>query len=388
MDMYNILTLNKIAACGTDQLPADKFRVSSDIEPPDAILLRSADMHSYGAPDSLLAVGRAGAGVNNIPVDKYSERGIVVFNTPGANANAVKELVIAALLLSSRKITMGIEWVQGLAGQTDVAKLVESGKSQFVGPEISGKKLGVIGLGAIGVLVANACHSLGMDVYGYDPFLSVDSAWRLSRGVHKAAGIDAILTECDYISIHIPLNKDTKGMFNADSFSKLKKGAHILNFSRGELVDNKAVKEAVQQGVIACYVTDFPNEELLGVEGIIPIPHLGASTPESEDNCAVMAAEEIRDYLLYGIIKNSVNYPDCDAPFTGRKRICVHHKNIPNVVARLTAEVASRGVNIDNMLNRSKGVYAYTLIDVDDGELSGAAEKLRAIEGVIRVRVI
>ena len=386
--MYNILTLNKIAACGTDQLPADKFHVASDIESPDAILLRSADMHSYNAPDSLLAVGRAGAGVNNIPVDKYAERGIVVFNTPGANANAVKELVIAALLMSSRKINEGINWVQGLAGQTGVAKSVEAGKSQFVGPEISGKKLGVIGLGAVGVLVANACHSLGMDVYGYDPFVSVDSAWRLSRGVHKAAGIDIILAECDYITIHIPLNKETKATFNTDTLSKVKKGVRILNFSRGDLVDNDAIKNALQNGSVSCYVTDFPNEELLGVNGVIPIPHLGASTPESEDNCAVMAAEEINDYLLYGIIRNSVNYPDCDAPYTGRKRICVHHKNIPNVVARLTAEFANRGVNIDIMINRSKGVNAYTVMDIDDGALNGAEEKLRAVDGVIRVRVI
>jgi len=380
--------LNKIAACGTDQLPADKFSVSSGAASPDGILLRSADMHSYNAPDCLLAVGRAGAGVNNIPVDKYAESGIVVFNTPGANANAVKELVIAALLMSSRKVDAGICWAQSLAGQSGVAKLVEAGKSQFVGPEISGKKLGVIGLGAVGVLVANACNSLGMNVYGYDPFLSVDAAWRLSRGVHKAASVDTIIAECDYITIHVPLNGETKGMLNADTLAKAKKGVRILNFSRGELVDNKAIKDAVRDGLVSCYVTDFPNEELLGVDGIIPIPHLGASTPESEDNCAVMAAEEIRDYLLYGVIRNSVNYPDCDAPFTGRKRICVHHKNVPNVVASLTAEVASRGVNIDNMMNRSKGAYAYTVIDIDEGELNGTEAKLRSVDGVIRVRVI
>ena len=386
--MYNILTLNKIAACGTDQLPADMFTVSSDAAAPDGILLRSADMHSYDPPKSLLAVGRAGAGVNNIPVEKYADLGIVVFNSPGANANAVKELVIAALLLSSRNINAGINWVQGLAGQAGVAKLVEAGKGQFVGPEIAGKKLGVVGLGAVGVLVANACHSLGMDVYGYDPFLSVDSAWRLSRGVHKAPGVDAVVSECDYITIHIPLNKETKGMFNADMFKKVKKGARILNFSRGELADNAAVKDALQNGLISCYVTDFPNEELLGAEGVIPIPHLGASTPESEDNCAVMAAEELRDYLLYGVIRNSVNYPDCDMTYTGKKRICVHHKNIPNVVASLTALLASRGMNIDNMSNRSKGAYAYTVIDVDDEKLNGTEENLRAVEGVIRVRVI
>jgi len=386
--MFKILTLNKIAACGTEQLPADIFQVSSDIEAPEGILLRSADMHSYSASGSLLAVGRAGAGVNNIPVDKYAENGIVVFNTPGANANAVKEMVLAALLMSSRKINEGINWVQGLAGQTGVDKLVEAEKSQFAGPEISGKKLGVIGLGAIGVLVSNACNSLGMEVYGYDPFLSVDSAWRLSRGVHKAEGVEAILSECDYITIHIPLNSETRGMINANSLAKTKKGARILNFSRGELVDNEAVKAALQNGQISCYVTDFPNESVLGVEGIITIPHLGASTPESEDNCAVMAAQELREYLLYGSIKNSVNFPDCDLPFSGKKRICVMHKNIPNVVARLTAEVASRGVNIDNMINRSKGANAYTIIDTDVSELTGVEDKLRAFEGVIRVRVI
>ncbi|MDR1558845.1 MAG: phosphoglycerate dehydrogenase [Clostridiales bacterium] len=386
--MYTILTLNKIAACGTEQLPADIFRVSSDADSPDGILLRSADLHSYEVPAGLLAVGRAGAGVNNIPVDRYAEKGIVVFNTPGANANAVKELVIAALLLSSRKIDAGINWLQSLSGQTGVAKLVEAGKSQFTGPEISGKKLGVIGLGAIGVLVANACNSLGMEVYGYDPFLSVDAAWRLSRGVHKAPGVDAILAECDYITIHIPLNAQTRGMINADSLAKVKNGARVLNFSRGELVDNAAIKDAVSNGLVSCYITDFPNEELLGVNGVIPIPHLGASTPESEDNCAVMAAEEIREYLLRGTIKNSVNFPDSDLPYTGKKRFCVLHKNIPNVVASLTKEVANRGVNIDNMTNRSKGPYAYTVIDVDESELTGLEDKLRGVEGVIRVRVI
>ncbi|MDR2649607.1 MAG: 3-phosphoglycerate dehydrogenase [Clostridiales bacterium] len=386
--MYNILTLNKIADCGADQLSADMFRVSSDENAPDAILLRSADIHSYETPAGLLAVGRAGAGVNNIPVDKYAEKGIVVFNTPGANANAVKELVIAALMLSSRKIDAGINWVQSLAGQSGVAKLIEAGKGQFAGPEISGKKLGVIGLGAVGVLVANACNSLGMEVYGFDPFLSVDAAWRLSRGVHKALGVDAILAECDYITIHVPLNAETRGMINTDALAKVKSGVRILNFSRGELVDNAAIKDAVQTGIVGCYLTDFPNEELLGVDGIIPIPHLGASTPESEDNCAVMAAEEIREYLLCGAIKNSVNFPDCDLPYTDKKRLCVLHKNIPHVVARLTAEVADRGVNIDYMINRSKGVNAYTVIDVDENELIGIEDKLHRVEGVIRVRVI
>jgi len=390
--VYSILTLNKIATCGLAQLPEDKFQVSDDVEMPHAILLRSADMHSYEVPESLLAVGRAGAGVNNIPVDKYAEQGVVVFNTPGANANAVKELIVAGILLSSRKIHAGINWVQSLQGQSGVAKLVEKEKGKFVGPEITGKKIGVLGLGAIGVLVANACNSLGMDVYGYDPFLSVDAAWALSRGVHKAASIDEILSVCDYVSINVPLNADTKNMINAEKLSIAKKGARLLNFSRADLVDNAAIKDAVQSGQISCYVTDFPNEDLLGIDGIITIPHLGASTPESEDNCAVMAAQEINDYLLYGSIKNSVNYPDCNLlSVSGRKRFCVFHKNIPKVVARLADVFAGRGVNIDNMINRSKGTNAYTVLevdDVDDADLPGAEDDLRAVNGVVRVRVI
>ena len=387
--MYSILTLNKITTCGLAQLPEDKFQVSADVEKPHAILLRSADMHSYEVPETLLAVGRAGAGVNNIPVDKYAEQGIVVFNTPGANANAVKELIVAGILLSSRKIHAGINWVQSLQGQSGVAKLVEKEKGKFVGPEIRGKKIGVLGLGAIGVLVANSCNSLGMDVFGYDPFLSVDAAWALSRGVHKAASVDEILSVCDYVSINVPLNADTKNMINAEKLSLAKKGARILNFSRADLVDNAAIKDAIQSGHISCYVTDFPNEDLLGIDGIITIPHLGASTPESEDNCAVMAAQEINDYLLYGSIKNSVNYPDCSLlSASGKKRFCIFHRNIPKVVARLADVFADRGVNIDNMINRSKDTNAYTVIDVDDADLPGAEDELRAVNGVIRVRVI
>jgi len=387
--VYSILTLNKITTCGLAQLPEDKFQVSADVEKPHAILLRSADMHSYEVPETLLAVGRAGAGVNNIPVDKYAEQGIVVFNTPGANANAVKELIVAGILLSSRKIHAGINWVQSLQGQSGVAKLVEKEKGKFVGPEIRGKKIGVLGLGAIGVLVANSCNSLGMDVFGYDPFLSVDAAWALSRGVHKAASVDEILSVCDYVSINVPLNADTKNMINAEKLSLAKKGARILNFSRADLVDNAAIKDAIQSGHISCYVTDFPNEDLLGIDGIITIPHLGASTPESEDNCAVMAAQEINDYLLYGSIKNSVNYPDCSLlSASGKKRFCIFHRNIPKVVARLADVFADRGVNIDNMINRSKDTNAYTVIDVDDADLPGAEDELRAVNGVIRVRVI
>ncbi|MDR1540626.1 MAG: phosphoglycerate dehydrogenase [Clostridiales bacterium] len=385
--MHNILTLNKISEVGLAKLPKEAFAVSSEEASPAAILVRSADMHGYEAPSSLLAVGRAGAGVNNIPVEKYADKGIVVFNTPGANANAVKELVVAGLLLSSRKIVEGINWVSSLAGQDEIAKKVEAGKSAFVGPEIYGKKFGVIGLGAIGVLVANACNSLGMQVYGYDPFLSVDSAWSLSRSIHKAAGADEVLSQCDYISVHVPLNAQTKKLFE-DAFCKVKKGARLLNFSRGELFSDDAVKAAVADGTLSAYVTDFPNENLLGVPGIITVPHLGASTPESEDNCAAMAAEEIKAYLEYGDIKNSVNFPDLHIPYTGRKRICVLHRNVPNVVGPLTTAVADKGVNIDNMMNRSKGAFAYTVIDVDQPDIEGIEQKLMKVEGALRIRII
>ncbi|MDR1914585.1 MAG: 3-phosphoglycerate dehydrogenase [Clostridiales bacterium] len=386
--MFNILTLNKISANGTAYLTEDKFFVSAELPSPDGILLRSADMHDFFVPETLMAVGRAGAGVNNIPVDKFAKLGIVVFNTPGANANAVKEIVLAGLLLSSRKIVDGINWAQTLSGQTGVAKLIEAGKSKFAGPEISGKKLGVVGLGAIGVLVANAAHSLGMEVYGHDPFLSVDAAWRLSRGVHKAASIDAILAECDYITVHIPLRPETKNLINADRLSRVKQGARILNFSRGELADSSAIKDALANGQISAYVTDFPNEELLNVDGVIPIPHLGASTPESEDNCAVMASKQLRDYLLYGAIKNSVNFPDCDALYIGKKRFCVLHKNVPHVVANLTGLLADRGLNIDYMFNKSKGAYAYTVIDIDENNVNGIDDEFMKQDAIIRVRVI
>ncbi|MDR2750564.1 MAG: phosphoglycerate dehydrogenase [Clostridiales bacterium] len=386
--MFKILTMNKIAACGTDRLPADSFSVSGAEASPHAILVRSADMHGFEAPESLLAVGRAGAGTNNIPVDKYAEKGIVVFNTPGANANAVKELVIAGLLLSSRKIVEGVNWANGLAGQTGVPKLVEAGKSQFAGPEIAGKKIGVIGLGAIGVLVANACNSLGMEVYGFDPFVSVDAAWKLSRSIIKASSLETVIAESDYITVHVPLNASTKTLFGSETVAKIKPGARLLNFSRGELFANADIKNALETGILAAYTTDFPNDELLGVKGVIPIPHLGASTPESEDNCAVMAADEISQYLTYGDIKNSVNFPDCEIPYTGRKRFCVLHRNIPNVVGPLTTAVAEKGINIDNMLNRSKGAYAYTVIDVDSTDVDGIAEKLLKVDGALRVRVI
>jgi len=386
--MYKILTLNKIAQCGIDELSREQFSVSSEEKNPDGILVRSYVIPVEELNDGLQAVARAGAGTNNIPVECCAEKGIVVFNTPGANANAVKELVIAGLLLSSRNIVGGITWVQSLAGETGVAKLVEKGKSQFVGPEIAGKKLGVIGLGAIGVMVANACRSIGMRVMGYDPYMSVDAAWNLSRGVLKAPDLDTLLADCDYISIHIPANKETKGMFNSSLFAKCKKGVRILNFSRAELVDNTALKQAIADTTISRYVTDFPTDDLLGCENIIPIPHLGASTPESEDNCATMASIQLREYLLYGNIKNSVNFPNCELPYVGKKRICIINRNVAKVVGSITNVLADHGINIDNMLNKSKGDFAYTLIDVDSDDLGHIEDQLMRIDDIIKVRVI
>jgi D-3-phosphoglycerate dehydrogenase len=386
--MYNILTLNKIAACGTNELPADKFAISDNVANPDGVLLRSYNMEEKDLTEGLQIIGRAGAGVNNIPVELCAEKGIVVVNTPGANANAVKELVIAGLLMSSRKIVEGVNWVQGLAGQTDVAGKVEKGKAAFGGPEIGGKKLAVLGLGAIGILVANSARRLGMSVTGYDPYLSVDNAWSLSSGVHKAPSEDALYADCDYLTVHIPVNKETKHKFNADFFAKCKKGVRILNFSRSALFDHAALKAALDDGTVDCYVTDFPTEDLLGHEKILTIPHLGASTPESEDNCATMAGAQLREYLLFGNIVNSVNFPDCFLPYAGKKRICVIHRNVANVVANITGALGARHINIDNMQHRSRGEYSYTLIDVDSNELDGIEEQLRGLENVLKVRII
>ena len=385
--MYTILTLNKISDAGLSNLPAD-FNISDKTETPDGVILRSFSMHDMELPQSLLAVARAGAGVNNIPIDQCTEKGIVVFNTPGANANAVKELVIAGLLLSSRNVVGGIEWAKGLEGQADVAKLVEKGKGEFVGPELMGKKLGVIGLGAIGVLVANACSALGMEVYGYDPFVSVDAAWGIYSSVKKAVSLDEIYSQCDYITVHVPMNKDTKGMIHADAIAKMKDGVRILNFARAELVDDEAVKAALATGKVSFYVTDFPTENVLGVKNVIPVPHLGASSPESEENCAAMAAVELREYLLFGNIRNSVNFPNCELPPADKKRITVIHQNIPSVLSALTSTLASKHINIDNMINKSKGDLAYTIIDADKGDLADAESELLNVNGVMRVRVI
>lgn len=385
--MYDILTLNKIAKCGTDAFDQAKYTVADAVENPDAIMVRSAAMHDMQFGNKLLAIARAGAGVNNIPVDRCAEEGIVVFNTPGANANAVKELVIAGLLLSSRKVTDAIDWVSTLKGQEDIGKKVEKGKSNFAGPEISGKTLGVIGLGAIGVLVANAAMSLGMKVIGYDPFLSVKAALSLKPGVKTVTDVNDLYAASDYITIHVPYNADTKGTICEKSIAVMKDGVRILNFARGELADAAAVLAAVESGKIACYITDFPSDELIGVKNVICVPHLGASTPESEDNCAVMAASELIDYIENGNIRNSVNFPNAEMNAAGTK-ICVLHKNVPAVISEITTILGKASINIDNMINASKKDYAYTLIDAAGNISEDIAAKLSAAENVIKVRVI
>ena len=387
--MYNILTLNKISKVGLGKL-GNKYNVSDECSNPDGIILRSYKMHDMELPESLRAVARAGAGVNNIPIDKCSEKGIVVFNTPGANANAVKELVICALLLSSRKIVQGIEWAKTLIGEGDnVGSLIEKGKSNFVGPEIEGKTLGVVGLGAIGVKVANAAHHLGMNVVGFDPFLSVDAAWNLTRFAERANSLDELLTKADYVTIHVPATPSTKGMFDSEAFAKMKKGARLINFSRDSLVDEADVQAALESGDLSAYVTDFASEALLKNDKVICMPHLGASTPESEENCAVMAAEEISDFLENGNIKNSVDFPNCDMGALGAgSRITIMHKNVPNMINAITDAIAKKGMNIEHMLNKSKGDYAYTILDIAtkiDPAFGGELEKA---ENVIKVTIL
>lgn len=381
--MYNIKTLNKISKIGMDRFNHN-YKWGDDIENPDAIMLRSFNMHDMDIPKSVKAIARAGAGVNNIPIDKCSEQGIVVFNTPGANANAVKELVVAGILLSSRKIVEAVDWANTLTDEGDnIGKVVEKGKSQFVGPEIIGKKFGVIGLGAIGVMVCNAAHALGMDVIGYDPYISVDAAWSLSRAVHKAASIKEIYEQCDYITIHVPLNDDTKNTINAKTIAEMKDGVRILNFARGGLVNSEDILKAIESGKVAKYVTDFPDKYMINKENVIAIPHLGASTPESEDNCAVMAANELIDYLENGNIVNSVNMPKCVMERSTDVRICIVHKNIPNMIGQISKYFADKNVNIENMINKSRGEYAYTIVDVDH-ELQETID----FEGVLSVRII
>lgn len=383
--MYKIQYLNKISPAGTARF-GKEYEAGQDVQDPDAIMVRSASMLDMTFSDKILAIARAGAGVNNIPLDKCSKQGIVVFNTPGANANAVKELVLCGLFLTSRKIVPGIEWCKTLTG-SDIPKQIEKGKSQFAGPEISGKKLGAIGLGAIGVLVANAAKSLGMEVYGYDPFLSVDSAWGLSRSVHHARTLDTIWQDCDYITIHVPQTPDTKGMIGEDALSKMKKGVRVLNFARGGLVDTKAMLQAVENGKVAAYATDFPAPEMISNPNIIALPHLGASTPESEENCARMAADELKEYLENGNIRHSVNMPAVSMARDG-ERICILHRNIPNTISRFSGKLADMGINIENMQSKSRKDYAYTILDVTGEIKPEVAEQLNASEEVIRVRVI
>ena len=387
--MFRIKTMNKISPTGLAVLDATRFTVSDNVENEDGILVRSAEMHDYAFPAALRAIARAGAGTNNIPVDRCSEAGIVVFNTPGANANAVKELVICALMLASRDVVGGVEWAraQAAAGE-DVAKVVEKGKSQFVGPEIAGKSLGVIGLGAIGVQVANIATKLGMTVYGYDPYLSVDAALSLSRLVHRAMDLDTIYKNCDYITIHVPQTPETKGMINTDSINMMKGGVRIVNLARGGLVNDDDMLAALESGKVACYVTDFPNNKILQGKNVVAIPHLGASTPESEENCAVMAAQQLRDYLENGNITNSVNLPTLVQPWSGECRLCIIHRNVPGAIASITGVLSKDGVNVENMTNKSKKDYAYTVVDVGSRVSDAVASEIRALDGVLRVRLL
>ena len=386
--MYKYHCLNPISHVGLERLDENYVKTDEAGEA-DVILVRSAKMHDMEFGANLKAIARAGAGVNNIPLDRCAEEGIVVFNTPGANANGVKELVIAGMLLAARDIVGGINWVQEHEEDGDIAKVTEKKKKAFAGTELQGKKLGVIGLGAIGVLVANAATNLGMDVYGYDPYLSVESAWKLSRSIHHANTVDELYKECDYITIHVPALEDTKGMINKNAISLMKKNVVILNFARDTLVNSEDIVDALVSGTVKCYVTDFPTPEIAGVKGAIVIPHLGASTEESEDNCAQMAVDEIRDFLENGNISHSVNYPDCTlGPKGNEDRITVFHHNIPNMLGQFTSLMAQEDMNISLMTNKSRKEYAYTVMDVDKKVEDTVLEKLEAIDGVLKVRVI
>ena len=387
--MFRIKTMNKIAQVGLNQFPAD-YQVGDNVEGEEGILVRSAKLHDYPFPDTLWGIARAGAGTNNIPVAECAQKGIVVFNTPGANANGVKELVLAALLMASRDLVGGVEWVKAQAAtpDTDVAAAVEKGKSAFVGPELYRKTLGVIGLGAIGALVANAALSLGMEVYGYDPFLSVDTALRLDRHVHVVKDVAELYRVSDYVTIHVPYTPDTRHIINADTIAQMKDGVRVVNLARGELVDDEAMMAALERGKVARYVTDFPNNTITLAPNVVPIPHLGASTPESEDNCAIMAAQQLRDFLENGNIKNSVNFPNVEMERSGVQRLCIIHRNIPAMLANITAQLSGDGVNVENMTNKSRGDFAYTLVDVGSAVEESVIDDIRAIDGIIRVRVI
>ena len=382
----NIKLLNKIAKVGTDRLSPEHFNVGEDVAAPYGIMVRSASMLDMEFNPELRAIARAGAGVNNIPIERCTDAGIVVFNTPGANANAVKELVVCGLMLASRNVIGGVEWAKTL--REDVAKQVEKGKSQFSGVEVFGKTLGVIGLGAIGGMVANAAVHLGMDVVGCDPYLSVEGAWNLNHHVTKAAKYEDVYAAADYITLHVPSTPQTKGMINRETIAKMKDGVRILNFSRADLVVASDVKEAMESGKIAAYVTDFPTEQVLDIPGAVAIPHLGASTEEAEDNCAVMAAQQLADYILNGNIRNSVNFPAVSMPRSTDCRLCILHKNVPSMLARFTALCSEQGINIENLTNKSRGDVAFTLIDVNGKPEEASIQKLKEMEEVMRVRVI
>ncbi len=386
--MFQYNCLNPISAVGLENFTAD-YEKTEDVNEAEGILVRSASMHEMELPENLLAIARAGAGVNNIPLDACAQKGIVVFNTPGANANGVKELVIAGMLLASRDVVGGIEWVKENKADANIAKTAEKAKKNFAGTEIQDKKLGIIGLGAIGVKVANVARHMGMDVYGYDPYVSVDAAWNLSRDVKHVLNVEEIFENCDMITIHVPLLDSTKGMINADAIAKMKDGVILLNFARDLLVDEKAVLDAIKAGKVRRYVSDFPNPTTAGQEGVIVIPHLGASTEESEDNCAKMAVKELMNYLENGNIVNSVNYPNCDMGICSQAgRVAIFHKNITNMISQFTIVLGNKGINITDMTNKSKGEYAYTMFDLESAVSPDIVEQLAAIEGVFRVRVV
>jgi D-3-phosphoglycerate dehydrogenase len=381
--------MNRISPLGLDLFPRDRYEVASDLPNPDAILVRSADLYSIAIPESVVAIARAGAGYNNIPVAQCSDRGVAVFNTPGGNANAVKELVIAALLLSSRRILDGVAWCATLAKKADeVPELVEQGKSRFEGPEIRGKTLGVIGLGSVGVMVANDAMALGMDVIGYDPFISVDAAWNLSRSVQRAETLEGLLARSDYITLHLPLNEATKGILNAEKFRLMKQGGRIINLARGGLVNEGDIIAALETDKLSLYVTDFPTAELLACRKALCIPHLGASTPEAEDNCAIMAARQLMDFLESGNVKNSINYPQCRLEQRTPFRLLVANRNIPNMVGQITTTLAEKGINIEDLINHHRDEYAYNIIDTKQKIPQETLEQIKAVDGVIRVRSI
>ena len=386
--MIQIQTLNAISPVYRDSLPEGEYDVRADAEHPQALLVRSANLHEMSVGDELLCIGRAGAGVNNIPLDKMAEKGVVVFNSPGANANAVKELVVAGLLLASRRITDGVEWCKTLAAEPDMEKLVEKNKSRFAGPELSGKTLGVIGLGAIGVLVANMGVALGMDVLGYDPYISVDHAWKLSRAVRHSTDFTEVLEKSDYLTLHVPLMDSTRNTIDEAALRRMKPTAALLNFARGPLVDAAAVCSALEEGRLRTYVSDFPSPELIGAKNVVVTPHLGASTPESEDNCVRMVARQIDDYLKNGSIVNSCNYPNCPMGRCVVPRITVLHQNVPNVIGAITQRLSSEGLNIENMVNQSRGALAYTVVDVSARPSEALIESLRSLETSYRVRLL